>query len=145
MVWSLLKKNLLARDAKAAPFLLAFISVFAIVALYYSQNSFLEAFEAKTYDLRFRNLRGAIPPSADIAIMAIDDKSVAELGRFPWTRSQYVRLIERLSAAGAKVLLVDAFFPEQETEAIDRSFAAAIRKAGNVVLAVSSIWTRISG
>lgn len=136
MVWSSLKKYLLARDAKAAPFLLAFVSVFAVVTLYYSQNSFLEAFEAKTYDLRFRNLRGAIPPSPDIAIVAIDDKSVAELGRFPWTRSQYVRLIERLSAAGAKVLLVDAFFPEQETAAIDRSFAAAIGKAGNVGLAV---------
>ena len=136
MVWSLLKKNLLVREAKAAPYLLAFISVYVVVALYYSQNSFLEAFEAKTYDLRFRNLRGAIPPSADIAIVAIDDKRVAELGRFPWTRSQYVRLIERLSAAGAKVLLVDAFFPEQETKAIDRSFAAAIRKAGNVGLAV---------
>ncbi|MDO8262663.1 MAG: adenylate/guanylate cyclase domain-containing protein [Gallionella sp.] len=126
----------MGKDSKAAVFLLAFISVFIVIALYYNQNSFLEAFEARTYDLRFKSLRGAVPPSADIAIIAIDDKSIAELGRFPWTRSQYVRLLERLSAAGAKVLLVDAFFSEKETPAIDRSFAAAIRKAGNVVLAV---------
>lgn len=129
-------KLFMEKDSKIAVFLLAFISVFIVIALYYNQNSFLEAFEAKTYDLRFKSLRGAVTPNEDIAIIAIDDKSIAELGRFPWTRSQYVRLLERLSAADAKVLLVDAFFSERETQAIDRSFAAAIRKAGNIVLAV---------
>lgn len=136
MALSFLKKNLFGKESKVAVFLLAFISVFIVIALYYNQNSFLEAFEAKTYDLRFKSLRGAVTPSADIAIVAIDDKSIAELGRFPWTRSQYVRLLDRLTAAGAKVLLVDAFFSERETPAIDRSFAEAIRKAGNIVLAV---------
>ena len=126
----------MARLFKAAPFLFAFISIFIVIVLYYSQNSFLEAFEAKTYDLRFRDMRGAIAPNADIAIIAIDDKSIAELGRFPWSRSQYVRILDRLSAAGAKVVLFDAFFPEHESAAVDRSFAAAIKKAGNVVLAV---------
>ncbi|MEO8342176.1 MAG: adenylate/guanylate cyclase domain-containing protein [Gallionella sp.] len=126
----------MGKNSRVAPFLFAFISVFIVIALYYNQNSFLEAFEAKTYDLRFSDLRGKIPPSANIAIVAIDDKSIAELGRFPWTRTQYVRLIERVSAAGAKALLVDAFFPEPETASIDRAFAAAIKKAGNVELAV---------
>lgn len=136
MALSFLKNNLAKKDSKIAVIFLAFISVFIVIALYYNQNSFLEAFEAKTYDLRFKSLRGAVTPSADIAIVAIDEKSIAELGRFPWTRSQYVRLLERLSAADVKVLLVDAFFSETETPAIDRSFAAAIKKAGNVVLAV---------
>ena len=133
---SSLKKNLLGKDSKLAVILLAFISTFIVIALYYNQNTFLEAFEAKTYDLRFKSLRGAVPPNPDIAIIAIDDKSIAELGRFPWTRNQYVRLLERLSDAKAKILLVDAFFSERETQAIDRAFATAIRKAGNVVLAV---------
>ncbi len=123
-------------NSRAAPFLLAFISAFIVIALYVTRNPFLEAFEAKTYDLRFSDFRGAIPPSADIAIVAIDDKSIAELGRFPWNRTQYVRLIEKLSAAGAKALLVDALFSERETEEIDSSFAAAIKRAGNVGLAV---------
>ena len=106
MALSFLKKNLFGKESKAAVFLLAFISVFIVIALYYNQNSFLEAFEAKTYDLRFKSLRGAVTPSTDIAIVAIDEKSIAELGRFPWTRTQYVRLLERLSAADVKVLLV---------------------------------------
>ena len=72
---------------KAAPLLFAFISAFVVIALYYNQNSFLEAFEAKTYDLRFRDMRGPIPPSADIAIIAIDDKSIAELPRLASARA----------------------------------------------------------
>jgi adenylate cyclase len=126
----------MARNSRLAPYLFAFIPVFLVIALYYTQNSFLEAFEAKTYDLRFSDLRGGIPPSPGIAIVAIDDKSIKELGRFPWTRTQYIRLIEKLSAAGAKALLIDAFFPERETANVDHAFAAAVKKAGNVDLAV---------
>lgn len=123
--------------SRAASLLLAIISVFGIAALYYHQSPFLEAFEAKTYDLRFKRLRGAIPPSPEIGIIAIDDKSISELGRFPWSRTQYVRLLDKLSAAGVKVVLFDAFFPEPESAAADRAFAAAIKKAGNVVLATT--------
>ena len=116
--------------------LLASVSVLIVIALYYSQNTFLEAFEAKTYDLRFSQLRGPVVPSPDIVIVAIDDKSIAELGRFPWSRTQYVPLLKRLSAAGAKAVLFDMFFSEPESTVADKALAAAIRKAGNVILAV---------
>ena len=117
--------------------MLALLSVFIVTALYYSQNQFLEAFEAKSYDLRFSSLRGAITPSPEIGIVAIDNKSITELGRFPWSRGQYVRLLQRLSAAGARVVVFDVIFSEPETNAIDKSLAAAIKKAGNVGLAVA--------
>lgn len=132
-----LSKSFSGKNTRTVSFLLAIVSVFIVTALYYTQNPFLEAFEAKTYDLRFKNLRGTIPVSPDIGIIAIDDKSIRELGRFPWSRMQYVRLLDRLTAAGAKTVLFDAFFPEPESAAVDRSFASAIRKAGNVVLAVT--------
>lgn len=125
------------KNTRTIKWLLAVCSVLSVAALDFTQNPFLEAFEAKAYDLRFSNLRGAIPVNPDIAIIAIDDKSIAELGRFPWSRVQYVRLLNRLSAAGAKVVVFDAFFPEPETPAVDRAFAAAISKARNVVLGVS--------
>jgi len=46
-------------------------------------------------------------------------------------------LIERLSEAGAKRILFDAFFPEPEAELPDSAFAHAAKQAGNVVLATS--------
>ena len=117
--------------------LLALLPVLLVTLLYYKQNAFLEGFEARTYDLRFKSLRGPIPVHPDIAIIAIDDKSIQALGRFPWTRQQYVRLLERLEAAKPKVLLFDVFFPEAESVEVDQALAEAIRRAGNVVLATT--------
>lgn len=117
--------------------LLALVPVLLIVGLYYQQNPFLESFEARTYDLRFKSLRGPIPAHPDIAIIAIDDKSIAALGRFPWPRRQYVRLLEQLEASKPKALLFDIFFPEVESAEADRALAQALRRAGNVVLATT--------
>lgn len=137
MILAFLKQAFGGKGNNLASILLAFFSVFIVIALYYNQNQFVEAFEAKSYDLRFKSLRGAVAPNPELGIVAIDNKSIAELGRFPWSRSQYVRLLERLSAAGAKVVLFDMFFSEQENRAIDHALALALKKAGNVGLAVT--------
>lgn len=130
------KKMLLLGNTTALSFLLATVSISSVLLLYYTQNSFLEAFEAKTYDLRFKDLRGPIQPSPNIGIIAIDEKSIAELGRYPWSRDNYARLVDKLAAAKAKAVMFDVFFPERETAAHDRMFAAATNRAANVVLAV---------
>jgi adenylate cyclase len=137
MILSFLKNTFGGKGTKLASILLAFLATFIVVALYFNQNQFIEAFEAKTYDLRFKSLRGVVPPSPEIGIIAIDNKSIAELGRFPWSRGQYVRLLDRLTAAGAKVVLFDVLFSEAENRAIDKSLAAAVKRAGNVGLAVA--------
>lgn len=137
MVSAIMKKVSSRRGMRLVSWLLALASVSSVVMLYYTQNPFLEAFEAKTYDLRFKAMRGPITPHPDIAIIAIDDKSIAELGRFPWTRTEYARLLKQTTAAGAKAVLFDAFFPEHEGAKADRAFAEAANKAGNVVLATS--------
>jgi adenylate cyclase len=131
------KKLLMRGNATALSIVLALLSISSVLFLYYTQNSFLEAFEAKTYDLRFKVMRGPIQPSPDIGIIAIDDKSIAELGRYPWSRDRYAHLIDSLAAMKAKAVIFDAFFPERDTVANDRLFGAAARRAGNVVLAVA--------
>ncbi len=97
----------------------------------------MEAFEAQTYDLRFKVLRGPGTPDDSIVIITIDEKSIRELGRYPWSRKCFVDLLDSLSAAGAKAILIDAFFPEEESPDVDREFAAAIKRAGNVILATA--------
>jgi adenylate cyclase len=122
--------------------LLAFLTISGMVVLYYFQTPVLERFEAHTYDLRFKALRGAIEPHPDIGIIAINDRSIAELGRFPWSRRHYVDLVDNVKAAGAEALLMDAFFPEEEAPAIDQAFADALGRAGNVVLATAFDFNR---
>jgi len=69
-------------------------------------------------------------------IATIDEKSIKNLGRFPWPRSTWGRVVDRLTEEGAKVIVFDVFFTEPETVASDDLFQRAIMRSGRVVLPV---------
>jgi adenylate cyclase len=72
-------------------------------------------------------------PDNNIAIIAIDDRSLDQLGRFSsWPRSYHARLIDSLVKAGARVIVFDILFSEPTTD--DDGLAASIEQAGNVIL-----------
>lgn len=78
------------------------------------------------------------PAPDDIVIVAIDEESLARIGRWPWRRGIHATLIERLTAAGARAVGMDVILaePAGDDPAGDRVLAAAIRKNGRVVLPV---------
>jgi len=79
-------------------------------------------------------VRGTRRPSPQIVIVAIDEKSIQRFGPPFWPRSQYVPLVERLAAAGARVIGFDFTFGALEREAANNELLAeAMKKAGNVV------------
>lgn len=86
----------------------------------------------------------ARPASTDIAIVAIDDASLQDLGRWPWRRSVHARLIDAIAAQQPRAIGMDVLFNEADSDAPqdDALLAAAIARAGNVVLPVD--W-RMSG
>jgi len=98
-----------------------------------------EQLESKTYDLRLklRNLIRQQSPASDIVIVAINDKSIEEIGRWPWGRDIMAALINNISAARPKVIGVDILFTEKERPETDEKLAEAINKAGNVALATA--------
>jgi adenylate cyclase len=68
-----------------------------------------------------------------IVIVAIDDASLRELGRFSsWPRSMHTEVVNTLSQNGARIIAFDILF--SETSPDDAELAAAIKKAGNVIL-----------
>jgi len=79
--------------------------------------------------------RGKIAPPPEIAIIAIDEASVARLGRFPWPRALMARGLERISAARPKAITLDVLYSEPTTPADDQALATAIARAGNVIVA----------
>jgi CHASE2 domain-containing sensor protein/tRNA A-37 threonylcarbamoyl transferase component Bud32 len=82
----------------------------------------------------WQSLRATRRPSPQVVIVAIDDKSIQRFGPPAWPRNEYVPLVERLSAAGAKVIGFDFTFASLEREAANSQlFAEAMKKAGNVV------------
>lgn len=78
------------------------------------------------------------PGSDRIVIVAIDDASLAALGRWPWRREIHARLIERIGQAGPAAVGLDVLFSEPDAQhpEDDRRLAAALRSSGKVVLPV---------
>ncbi|TDJ31107.1 MAG: CHASE2 domain-containing protein, partial [Gammaproteobacteria bacterium] len=54
--------------------------------------------------------------SDKIAIIAIDDQSIANIGRWPWSRDLHAELISKLSQGGAKVVGLTVFFLEPQID-----------------------------
>ena len=75
-----------------------------------------------------------------IVLVAIDDASLAEVkAPWPWPRSLHARLIDELKAAGAAVIAFDVLFSQPTRAEEDAALAAAIARAGNVVLATGLV------
>lgn len=85
----------------------------ALLYLWTSQFPLLRSLEARALDLRF-HLRGVKSPTPKIVLVVIDDRSIAELGRWPWSRRRLAEMVQRLQQAGAKVIAFDLLFTEAE-------------------------------
>ena len=70
----------------------------------------------------------------DILIVAIDNRSLTEIGAWPWPRTTQARLIEKLGAASPKAIGLDVLLTDAREPASDARLAAAIAGAGHVYL-----------
>jgi adenylate cyclase len=106
-----------ARTARR-PYLFLALGVIGLLAvLWYRAPAFLQNVEFILYDEHFR-LRGPRAPNPQIAIVAIDEHSLATVGRWPWSRAVLARLVQRLDEAGAASIAFDVLMnePERSTE-----------------------------
>ncbi len=70
------------------------------------RGNFLERAELIAYDVGV-NATYRAPGAADqIAVVAIDDASIAEIGRWPWPRGAYTEVLERLTKAEPRAVAV---------------------------------------
>lgn len=106
----------------------------AVLFVYLLSPTFLELVELKALDARFKT-RQAIKPAEDVVIVTIDDKSLKELGRWPWPRSIIAKLIDSLTASDIKVIGFDIVFAEKsQDDKEDAILAKAIAESGRVIL-----------
>jgi adenylate cyclase len=93
-----------------------FIQPFASIQLWLSDQLFLPT-----------------SPSPNVVIVAIDDESLAQYGKWSeWPRSLHAQAIENLNQARAMVIGFDVLFADQSAD--DPDLAEAIANASNVVL-----------
>ena len=82
-----------------------------------------------------RNTTHHSKASGDIVFVGLDDKSVSEIGVWPWPRRIQARLVDQATRAGASSIHFDIIYDSPSNPVDDRIFAAALQRSGRVVLA----------
>jgi diguanylate cyclase (GGDEF)-like protein len=74
--------------------------------------------------------------SGDVVLVAIDARSIREIGEWPWSRQIHADILNRLADAGAIDVLFDIDFGFASDEAGDAAFADALERFGTAYLPV---------
>ncbi len=117
--------RLLRREKGGEHSLIVFsgIGLTCLVAfLYLFQPQLLSSLDLKVYDTLLK-ARSERTVSENIVIVAIDEKSLAQYGQWPWPRYRIAQLIEALRELGVLSVGIDILFAEP-----DRSSLANIQK-----------------
>ncbi len=86
--------------------------------------------------LRFQQL-----PAHDAVIVYLDEKSHLDLGqalKAPWDRSIHARMLDRLTAAGARAVVLDVVFTDPDPGP-DAALAESMKRNGRVVFGLEHV------
>jgi CHASE2 domain-containing sensor protein len=87
----------------------------SLIFLLSAHTDLMQSLERKAYDLGM--LASSRTPSDKIAIIAIDERSIANLGRWPWPRAIHAQMLDVLTAGHPKVIGYTVFFFEPQLDA----------------------------
>jgi len=88
--------------------------IISTLVIVFSSTSPMQSIERSAYDWGMRSTERF--PSDKIAVIAIDDQSIANLGRWPWSRELHSDMIDMLSKSGAKTIGETVFFLEPQVD-----------------------------
>ena len=116
--------------------ILAFASVVIFFIIYIIGTSF---FELKSYNFLVKTIAQNSKASDDIVLVVIDDKSLHQIGRWPWRRTKYGEIFEYLSNyTQAKQIGYDAIVvaPDVEHPESDKKFFNDIKNYDKLIAGV---------
>lgn len=102
-------------------------------------TTFVDRLDTYLYDMRLRTL----PKEKDtrVAIIDIDEKSIAEIGRFPWSRNVLAQLVDQLcDTYSVRAVGFDILFSEPDTSS---GYATLEALAGNELKDVSAFTDKV--
>ncbi len=86
----------------------------ALFFLFSAGSDLMQSLERKAYDLGVR--ASSHLPSDKVVVIAIDDQSIANLGRWPWPRATQAKMLDLLAQGHAKVVGNTALFFEPQVD-----------------------------
>ena len=125
-----MKKNIWKKDW----FLALLITVVFFV---FANNSLILGLEWSVYDLGVR--MSDRDPGNKVAVIAVDDESIQNIGRWPWSRNVFAKLITMLSEGGARVISNTILYTEPQldpglakiNQALDFYQSSGLANSGN--------------
>lgn len=94
----------------------------------------LQVLSNQLYDFNIRQTMSQAPHE-DILVIGIDDRSIKEVGPYPWDRNVYVKLISQLEQAGVKVIAFDIeLYTDSNHPDGDKALAEELAKHRNIVI-----------
>jgi adenylate cyclase len=109
------------------------LATLACLLLYLVGIPFFRIMELKAFDYHLLS-RGAVTPGPEVVIVAIDERSLDRLGRWPWPRTRIAALVDALKRYQAKVIAFDIVFSESDRGSNDVELASALRRNSSVIL-----------
>ena len=90
------------------------VLIVAIVLFFLGGGDLIQSLERKAYDLGVKG--SSRNPSEKVAVIAIDDQSIANIGRWPWSREVHAKMLDLLAGAKAKIIGNTVFFSEPQVD-----------------------------
>lgn len=106
--------------------------LFALLGLLLAGSQALDRLDYWLYDTAIR-AKQSREHASDIIIVAVDEKSLGQLGRWPWPRELHAQLLDKLQmakAVGMDIVLAEPSLSQPEA---DDALTDAIRRNGRVV------------
>ncbi len=112
---------------KYTNYLIFFILLILLIALKVVNPSFVKSISFLSFDL-YQKVFPLKKDDSNVVIIDIDEKSLGKFGQFPWSRSIFAKIIEKVNSAEPKAIGFDVFFTEK-----DKQSPEEIIKAYNLV------------
>ena len=126
------------RSTTIAALLIGLLCAFLTIGLYLRTPLLFEELDLKLSDIRFKYREKFEPerikPNPNIVIVAIDEKSINKIGRWPWSRATIAKLVDKFYEYDVKLAAFDITFSEEESAKADGAFGESLRVNENVVL-----------
>ena len=95
-----------------------FILLLILISIKIANPSFVKSISFISFDL-YQKTFPLDKSETDVIIIDIDEKSLGKFGQFPWSRSVFAQIIEKVSASNPKAIGFDIFFTEKDKQSPD--------------------------
>ena len=92
---------------------LIFLALLVLIKI--QDSNFVKRIENISYDI-YQSIFEENSDFNDVLIVDIDEKSIGEIGQFPWRRDVFANLVDKLENLEASVISFDIFFSEEDKQ-----------------------------